>query len=299
MAPPDTIRKLLKQLWPNAKGVRAPAVHAIRQLLNHLAMRLNGCHKMDRAEIRALLPGELGRHAVEEVEKALTKFEADAGKWPGIVTKTDTRTLDYMRDKPLQAAAVLEYIACEVLELAGALMKGEERVFLTLSHVHQAVFGDQELREMPGAAELLDTVDPDTLWELIAENSEPTPHRCRAFTEGRKPRVLALYRALYKRRAAPELSALLCRIAMEEAAVQSEYNNVPHRLGLGYVGTCAGAAVMEGVDDLPTNEYKVEQPKRKAEADALCDYLMANVSAEDAAALGLDQMCDDILARDD
>lgn len=298
MAPPDTIRELFKQLWPNAKGVRAPAVQAIRQLLNHLAMRLNGGHKMDRAEIRALLPGELGRHAVEEVERAMKKFEADAGKWPDVVTKTDTRTLDYMRDKPLQAATVLEYIACEVLELAGNKMMVKGRVYLTLPHVHQAIFGDQELRAVPGAAELLDTVEPDTLWELIAEG-KPTPHRCRAFTEGREPRQVALYRALYQRRAAPELSALLCRVAMEEAAVRSEYNNVPQRLGLGYVGTCAGAAVMEGVDDLPTDEYRVEQPKRKAEADALCDYLMANVSAEDAAALGLDQMCDDILARDD
>lgn len=128
--------------------------------------------------VKLVLPGELAKHAVSEGTKAVTKFTASK-KPPGNqggtkkgATKSVSRSARAGLQFPvgrvqrhmkkngavrrvaagsaIYLAAVMEYIAAEVLELAGNAAKDLKKKRINPRHMLLAVRGDEELDTMIG-----------------------------------------------------------------------------------------------------------------------------------------------------
>lgn len=120
--------------------------------------------------VRSLLPGKLAKHAVSEGTKAVTKFvtsfptsKEDIKKGEKKRTMASRSGLQFpparaknllkevsggkniSKTAPVYLAAVMEYIAAEILELSGNAARDNKRSQLTVRHFHMAINGDEEL----------------------------------------------------------------------------------------------------------------------------------------------------------
>ncbi len=124
-----------------------------------------------RFAVGLALNGALAKHAISEGTKAVTRWTLkNAAKVPGVpaekisMTKKAGLTLSAPRMRPLLVAlstspritktsliflaAVLEYIAAEIFELAGHLAHDNHLVRITTKHVLEAIRNDAELNSL-------------------------------------------------------------------------------------------------------------------------------------------------------
>lgn len=122
-----------------------------------------------QAAVRLLLPGELSRHAVSEGTKAITKYTKSLQE----KTKSETAVTKHSRaglvipvariDNMMRTgsvvdrasdgaavymAAVIEYIAAEILELSGNAARDNKRSRISPRFIQLALHNDDELREL-------------------------------------------------------------------------------------------------------------------------------------------------------
>jgi histone H2A len=105
--------------------------------------------------VRLILPGDLGKHAVSEGTKAVTHGKGQkttdlyriASIFP--IGRIERHLRNYSRrigeGAPIYLAAVLEYLAVEVLELSGNAARDLQRRRITSRCVMLAVKNDEEL----------------------------------------------------------------------------------------------------------------------------------------------------------
>lgn len=124
--------------------------------------------------VRLYLPGELSKHAISEGTKAVTRFNSsssDSGAGKKASKKPATsrsfasglqmsvarvervmRSMMYVdrlgQGAPIYLAAVVEYIAAEILELAGNAARDNKKQRIKPRHVLLAVRNDEELNKM-------------------------------------------------------------------------------------------------------------------------------------------------------
>ena len=187
------IRNVLKQVHPKM-GITLNALTQLNALLNMVGSKvaekasfLTG-HKMTKkmlkkkkgtcdsrsiqSAVRLTLPGEIGKHAVSEGTKAITKFSAyehTPNPEPGKKRKTVQRSVQaglhfsisrvekIIRSQhcnrvgggaPIYLAAVLEYLAAEFLELSGNSAIDAKRARIKVRDLQLATLNDEELNKL-------------------------------------------------------------------------------------------------------------------------------------------------------
>jgi histone H2B len=119
-----------------------------------------------QSAVRALLKGELAKHAVSEGTKAITRFtsfnekdkrKSDAAKAGLVIPPVRIRTIikenvdDYKTDTRISEttsfylAAVIEYLIAEILELAGNVARDNNKIKITSAFIQKAITNDKEL----------------------------------------------------------------------------------------------------------------------------------------------------------
>jgi histone H2A len=123
-----------------------------------------------QAAVRLVIPGELAKHAMSDGAKAVTRYMAYASKKTQAKTTTIktkaakaglqfsvSRTEALLRRNtdlrvsetaPIYLAGVLEYIAAEILELAGNTALNHHMKTLMPRHIKDAVVEDEEIHRL-------------------------------------------------------------------------------------------------------------------------------------------------------
>lgn len=177
-----SIRRVLKQVHPDT-SITSKALDELNAVIFYLGKmlvkkaeyiaaqqgRVTISSREIQTAVRLTLPGELAKHAVSEGTKAVTKSaSSDSGKSAaraGLVfppslarryfgsKKNKTKEQRFMAgtsmrvgDKaPIYLAAVLEYIAAELLELAGNAARDNKLQRIKVRHIMLAIENDEEL----------------------------------------------------------------------------------------------------------------------------------------------------------
>lgn len=174
--------RVLKQMRPNM-GISRNAMHTVETLLQGVLdqiltesgriLRANKKATLSEREVqtavRLSFPGEIAKQAVSEATKAVVRYNStEASKINNTRTKRAGlvfpvgRTERLMRERRVAAriggtaavylAAVLEYVAREIVELSNNAAKDEHRKRIAPRHIMLVVKNDEELNKLfPGA----------------------------------------------------------------------------------------------------------------------------------------------------
>lgn len=175
------IQKVLDQVHPDMQ-LDSKSKELLNLLMHYTADRildasnlLKGKHPTVKADeiqsaVRLIFPGELMNHSISLGTKAVTAFNARdrSGRGPhkrvsrekdamivfkpstaeNLIRKLSTGKTRVGKDATVFLAAVLEYIAAEVLELAGNSARDNKHVRINTRDVFLAVQKDPELRKL-------------------------------------------------------------------------------------------------------------------------------------------------------
>lgn len=169
------IYRFLKQVHPKigiarkAMAIMESFVHDLFERIASEAARLaryNKDHIISSREVqtsvRLVLPGELAKHAVSEGTKAVAKYGEEypaprGSRLSSIARFIRRKFVDGGYAKNVADAtsyvymtAVLEYIASEVLELAGNVCQARKSMRITPNDIKKAVGQDEELARLLG-----------------------------------------------------------------------------------------------------------------------------------------------------
>jgi len=173
------IYKVLKQVHPDT-GISQKGMQILNDYVFDLLKRIGEeartlCELFSKktlssreiqTAVRLCLPGELAKHAVSEGTKAVTKFYSSEHSGGGKTTKSFRAGLQFPvgrirtylkngkfadrigKGAPVYLAAVVEYMAAEVLELAGNAARDNKKARIIPRHISLAVRNDEELNKL-------------------------------------------------------------------------------------------------------------------------------------------------------
>jgi len=138
-------------------------IHPIhyKDLASHADEKKTISSREIQTSVRLVIPGELTKHAISQGTKAVTKYASS--KTPGSksaraglqfsVARSENLIEKHAQGKETRIggtsgvylAAVLEYIAAEILELAGNVCHDDRKKIITQEHVKSAIHNDNEL----------------------------------------------------------------------------------------------------------------------------------------------------------
>lgn len=176
------IYKVLKQVHPDT-GVSKKAMNQVNSLIQYVfeiiveqanrLLRMGKTATITSRDIQyavlLVLPGEIAKHAVSDGSKAVTKFsynEEEKKKSKKRVTKSKLAGLQFPVGRifrmmklylngprvgagaPIYLAAVMEYLAAEVLELSGNAARDAKHNRITPRDIFLAIHNDTELASL-------------------------------------------------------------------------------------------------------------------------------------------------------
>lgn len=183
------IPKVLKQVHPEL-GITTEALNEVNLLCHIFAERIvneatdlakmNGKKTISsrgiQTAVRTCLPGELTKHAVSEGIKAVTKYSMMNNE-PGSRSKKASLLFPVGRIETLirhhsgvervseyaavYLAAVLEYLAAEILEVSGNAARDNKKKRVTTRHLLLAIRYDEELNTLTHTITLSGGVIPN------------------------------------------------------------------------------------------------------------------------------------------
>ena len=217
------IYRVLKQVHPDT-GISGSALEIMNALvgvvitkttknINQFFMRSDkktiGAREVQSA-VRLTFPGELGKHAVSEGTKAVTKYGAaleatdkqrkngkakpeQRSKKAGItfnVTRVEkmmvieSNAVRKSANAAVYLAAVCEYVTAEILELAGNAARDWQKVRITPRMIKLAICNDGELSRLFRDTIIPGGVTPSIRQELLPAQKEEKPKKAK--TEAKK-----------------------------------------------------------------------------------------------------------------
>jgi len=169
------IYKVLKQVHPDT-GISNKAMAVMNDFVFDIMKRIGEearllCEMFKRrtmtareiqTSVRLCIRGELGKHAVSEGTKAVTKYSCSEGggsqsaraglQFPVGRIKTFLKAHHYCdrigRAAPVYLAATLEYLVAEILELGGNAARDNKKNRVTPRHIQLAIRNDEELNKL-------------------------------------------------------------------------------------------------------------------------------------------------------
>lgn len=178
------VYQVLKQVHPDT-GMTSGSLSTINSCLKIFAKKISKMARKEcqrnnvvtvssahvRSAVRKILAGELGKHAIAEGTKALTKYVSfDDYKGKGDKTRKTrqrscgltfsvSRCEHYLRDfgasllrvsagAPVFLTAVIEYLCAELVELSGNLSRDNKRVLIKPRDLFLSVENDEELKSL-------------------------------------------------------------------------------------------------------------------------------------------------------
>jgi histone H2A len=179
------IARILRQVHPDTRISGAASasmvnivkinVSKIMKAVNQLILRSGAATVQSRdvqTAVRLVLPGELAKHSVSEGTKAVTKYHAStvdhvkgsakskpiqkssrAGLVMNVTRIENLMMLESVSERKsatsaVYMAAVTEYLAAEILELAGNCARENQRTRITPRHIKLSILNDEELNRL-------------------------------------------------------------------------------------------------------------------------------------------------------